>query len=112
MARCKFIPKPDMPGYRCEHCGASCCNPGLKVHCVAKPGAIKYSSPKVEPTNCIHFLGPTGDQTESAKCGGCQTATAMTAVAECELHGLVTFIHRAKDEAFKCCKNCKDFSTA
>lgn len=91
--------------WKCEKCGRSVRVPDtagrISCHCV-RP------IPR-EPTNCLHFLGPTGDQTESAKCGGCQTATAMTAVAECELHGLVTFIHRAKDEAFKCCKNCKDF---
>lgn len=116
---CEWIER-DTKGYICARCNLKTCVPRVK-RCRNQTLPIGDGSyflrsakqkPPTEPTNCIHFLGPTGEQTEAVKCGGCKTATPMTMVAECELHGLVTFIHRAKDEAFKCCKNCKDFSTA
>lgn len=64
-----------------------------------------------DPITCRHFLGPTGDSTETHKHCGCKTATPMTALAECELHGTCTFIGRAKDERIPFCGDCKDYTT-
>lgn len=61
-----------------------------------------------QPQACEHFV-EIADQTTEAACGGCQTAKAQTALAECERHGLVTFIARAKDESIRCCLDCKDY---
>lgn len=65
-------------------------------------------TPRRDPTSCQHFVAWTGTNTE-AKCGGCQSAKAMTALAECELHGLVTPIGVAKDKSIRSCRGCESY---
>lgn len=109
-------------GYICTRCNLKTCNPRRRVCRNQKiaPGQsatwIASGRRKPKPARdyeacreCVHFIDVTEEQTEAAKCGGCKTATPMTTLAECELHGLVTFVHRAKDKAIKCCRTCRDY---
>lgn len=73
-----------------------------------RPCPSKRADSRRDPLACVHFLGFTGAETE-AKCGGCQSAKAMTALAECELFGLVTPISVAKDKTIRACKGCERY---
>lgn len=114
---------PSVGTYECRYCGVRRgstsprrCNNQMPsegrqspVPC-SKTAVPKATSPRTAA--CQHFLGPTGEQTETHRHCGCKTATGMTALADCELHGVCTFVGRAKDEAIPFCQTCDDYSAA
>lgn len=90
---------------KCLNCGRIAVSPDCNrtfAECRSKPR---------EPDSCTHFQGFTGESTE-AKCGGCQSAKAMTSLAECELFGLVTPISVAKDKTIRSCKGCERYEAS
>lgn len=100
--------KKNQKGEPCIRCGRP-----LLVQLASPPSreckAAESSPPRGAPETCRHFLGVTGERTEAISCRGCKTAAPMTALAECEKHGEVTFIHQAKDRAIRYCPWCPDY---
>lgn len=118
MSHCDLTWCDDAQIYACSTCNLKTADPdsrtcfrGGKVRRRIKIRKVTGGPnlPNRTPTGCRHFGGPTGEQTETAKNCGCQTATGMTAIADCELHGRCTFVGQAADDSLPFCGRCADY---
>lgn len=103
---CELLQHAD-GSYRCPVCGDTFTRPTRNVCKPTKP-TKPDTSEAPEPQQCRHWLGVTDQTTRTKKGCGCKSATGMTALAMCELHGLVTFVGQARDASIRFCLKCPD----
>lgn len=93
----------------CPTCGRSVAYDGdcdrVRHHC-GKP----IEAATLRPFDCLRLGEYAGSGTERAdqKRGGCRSCKKMTALFECEIHGVCTPIGVAKDKSIQSCDNCSD----